>query len=413
MLDTTSILSRLRIILEGEATRRGIASGRFSGDLWPSLDVGEQVRRALASPRFDVTLRGLERSDATDGITSHAVYRISVTVRVVRALTAEHVVSDATRDNVAALASIDGDMIAQAFSFENTIPAVGVVSGKLEVTRSTHAVELSTDAPSHVTTEHVAEGWVSVPLDPNVIYLFDPVTESTARTYDSPITGSVMSGSNSMTWGIVFYQERVTPAGYGTVVTIYRGGLTGGVGNKHGVFTNNGAFYFRIYDGTGTLYGSATPTLGTSYDGTMVSLMWTYSSPTLRTYVNGVQYGSDVTTGGGITQVADGVFGGADKCVSINKDGLFGAGGNKNDSLWYQGVALSNTTALTPTQVAAWHNATRRQSRVASFPGCEYLLDMATNPSLGTTWTDQIGDTVWTRFNTSGTVQTITSGRWL
>lgn len=420
-MDGVSLTRQLREILGSNAgAGRTIPSSRFSGELNPSTTDGEQSRRALVKPVFDVSLDGLARDDGADGFSHSAIYRLGVTVRVIRFLGAEHALTDATRDNVAALAAVDADMIAQAFSFDGSSQTwqvdgspTGIVGGKLEVTRSAHEVTLAADQPSKITTLHKLTGWVRVALAAPAFYLWDPVTESTATVYNSPDTGSVMIGSNTMTWGIVFYQERVTPANYGSVVTIMRGSLVAGVGNRHGVFTNNGAFYFRIYDGTGTLYGSATPTLGTAYDGTMVSLVWTYNSPTLRTYVNGVQYGSDVTTGGGITTVPDGVYGGGTKCLSINSDGIFGGGANKNDSLWYMGAALSNTTAMTSTQVAAWHSATMRSGRVARFSGVQYLLDMSQNTGLGATWTDDVGGVAFSKYGTSGVVQTPSTLRWL
>lgn len=405
------ILARLLELLDTAAGGRAIPVSRFTADLQPSLPVSEQVRRALGGARFDVSIESLERDPASD--LGRIIYRIAINVRVVRSLTVLDALDDATRDAAMAAAADDIDYISQCFCFEDnvTISQTGLASGKLEHVSTETSVDLASNAPSHVTSQHRFSGWVLVRPDARSYYFLDPVTEATATSYDSPTTGNVMQGSTTMTWGLVYYQETPAPANYGTVVVMYRGGLSGG-GTKHGVFTNDGAIYFRIYDGTGTLYGSSTPTIGSSYNGQVVTLCWTYNSPTLRTFVNGVQYGADVTTGGGITQAPDGPFGGGSYCLSLNKDGVFGSGGNKNDSFWYMGFALSQTTALSVSQVASWHEAVKRTGSVASYPGVQYLVDMRDNTAMGATWTDRVAGINWTRLGTSRTLQTLSAVRW-
>jgi hypothetical protein len=405
------IIARLTELLDNAAGGRPIPLARLTGDLQPSLPVTEQVRRALSSARYSVSIDSLDRTEASD--LGRIIYKLSVSVRIVRSLTVLDALDDATRDAAIGAASDDVDFLAQCFCFENNATAsqTGVVSGKLEHVSFETTVELSSESPSHVTSIHTFEGWVVVAPEERLYYLLDPITEANAIVYNSPITGNVMSGSTTMTWCVVFHQETPAPANYGNVVMLMRGALGGGVGQKHGVFTNNGAIYFRIYDASGTLYGAPTPTLGSSYNGQMVTLCWTYNSPTLRTFVNGVQYGADTNTTGGITAIADGVYGGSDICVGLNGDGLFNSGGNRNDSLWYMGIALSHSTALSVAQVASWHESVKRTGAVSSYPGVQYLLDMRHNTTLPATWTDSVAGIAWTKQRV-GTVQSPSTVRW-
>jgi hypothetical protein len=411
-----TILARLRALLDTGVGGRSITSTRFDGDLQPSLPVGENVRRALVRPRYDVQIASLHPSSGSVNGTHHDIYQITVNVRVVRALTAIHVLDDATRDAAIAAASTDADDIAQCFTFEDNVTAStsGVVSGKLELQSSTQTTELSTDAPSHVTSEHVFTGWVCVALTAPAHPLMDPGNSTvTAWTYDSSTSLQIMRGSNTMTWSVVFYQETPAPIAYGSVAVLMRGAITAGAGNMHGIYTYNGSFYFGIFDGTGTWRVAPIPTLGSSFNGTMNTLCYTYDSPTLRTYVNGVQYGSGQTTNGGLSLVSDGAYGGDEKCLSINKDGLRAGGGNRNTSLWFMGVAVSDSIALSATQIAQWHAATVAANSVATFPSVQYLWTARANPTMAASWPGSVGSSALTRYvGTGGTVQTPTALTW-
>lgn len=406
------IIARLTELLDNAAGGRPIPLARLTGDLQPSLPVTEQVRRALSGARYTVTVDALERTEASD--LGRIVYRISASVRIVRSLTVLDALDDTTRDAAIAAGADDVDFLSQCFCFEDNITnsQTGVVSGKLEHVSTETVTALSAESPSHVTSTHRFAGWVMVRHEDRSYYFLDPVNEATACVYASPTTGNIMSGSTTMTICMVWYQETPAPANYGNVMFVSRGGLSAGAGGWYGSFTNNGAVYFRIYDGTGTLYGSTTPTIGSSYNGQVVTICWTYNSPTLRTFVNGVQHGADVTTGGGFMSVADGAHGGAVRAFTFNGDGTVPSGANRNDSFWYMGGAFSQSTALTAAQVASWHEAVKRTGTVASYPGVQYLIDMRDNTAMAALWPDRVADIDWTRLNTSQALQTLSAVRW-
>lgn len=137
---TDAILTRVREVCEGTVaiTGREIDSARFTGEYGINEDRAEMTRRAMVIPRYDVRIESVEAHPAQPPtLTTLLLYKVMLSVKVIRHFQHVHLLSDTLRDDVLALAIQDGDVLGQAFHVPtvcNTTvngDSTGIISGLL------------------------------------------------------------------------------------------------------------------------------------------------------------------------------------------------------------------------------------------------------------------------------------------
>lgn len=112
-----AIKERLRELVENNAGTVRTIGSRFQGDLPPGLNASEERRRGVLSlAPAEVSLkRAKAHPQRIARMGNVQVHLIDAEVRVVRTLSVAEHVDDDLRDDVEALALLDGDVLTQCF----------------------------------------------------------------------------------------------------------------------------------------------------------------------------------------------------------------------------------------------------------------------------------------------------------
>lgn len=166
-VNTDAVLTRVREVLEGDASAtRAVALDTYLANLPPGLVSDEQSRRAMVNPRYDVRVVSLKPHPSMPPTgSSLGLYTLELEVVTARQLTLIHNLSDTRRDDVAALAAVDGDVISQAlcypFNLFQTLAGTltYLVNGCLKYDSSSLTrFEVPADGPGIIETTHRFHG---------------------------------------------------------------------------------------------------------------------------------------------------------------------------------------------------------------------------------------------------------------
>jgi hypothetical protein len=159
-VDFTTILTSLRMMLEaGNGDNLEIPATRFDGDLYATLELDEQSRRALVSPRIEARITRVTPFPSSPLEEYPLVrYEIGIEILVVRHGNDAHKLVNATRDDIKALAVQDADVICQALEYK-WAQATDLVSNRLTyVSSDIGDFELTDDGSGLISTVHSFTG---------------------------------------------------------------------------------------------------------------------------------------------------------------------------------------------------------------------------------------------------------------
>lgn len=147
-IQTGPILTRLREVLEESAgSIRTVPVDRFQGDLPSGLDPNEENRRAMEKPRVEASITRVEPHPQTPPETGNLhLLRIGVQVRLIRLMSRDEQLTDATRDTLRALAYEDADVVRQALGRHQNLrqtaagTATDIVTGLLMYVATTFTI---------------------------------------------------------------------------------------------------------------------------------------------------------------------------------------------------------------------------------------------------------------------------------
>lgn len=122
-LKTAAILTRIREVLEESAgDLRTVPVGRFSGGLPEGLSETAEEIRALEAPRIETRIASKRPSPASPPVNGNLrIYELTIEVRVIRLVEPLDQLDDESRVALQALASADGDIIAQALNYPGNL----------------------------------------------------------------------------------------------------------------------------------------------------------------------------------------------------------------------------------------------------------------------------------------------------
>lgn len=167
-LQSAAILTRIREVLtDGAGSVRTIPLGRFTGDLPEGLPEYAEEMRALGNARVEARIVSKRKSPASPPMSGNLrIYELRVEVRVVRLVEPLNQHDDKSRLALMALASDDGDYIAQALENPGALSetesgdATGLASGVLIYEGdSTSVVGRIADGAQTLSTVHNFRGY--------------------------------------------------------------------------------------------------------------------------------------------------------------------------------------------------------------------------------------------------------------
>lgn len=167
---TAALLVRVREVLQGGfGELRTIVPGTYVPGFHEEQGDAAKSFAAIPVPRVEVRPTSIARNVASPSVIgSFALYDVELEVAIVRHLNQKHRLSSATRDEVMAAATADGDVVAQALSFPDSLTTTeagvdtGLCSGLLTYGGSELRVSLVDGAPGVVESTHKFSGIVRV-----------------------------------------------------------------------------------------------------------------------------------------------------------------------------------------------------------------------------------------------------------
>lgn len=137
-IDVDAILTRVREVCESTVpiVGRNVPALRFIGQFGIDESRDEMTRRALTNPRYDIRVVTMAvHPNQPPLLGTLLLYKLELEIKCVRNFEHIHLLSDAKRDDVLALAIQDGDVLGQSFQVYNVLAQTsggtdtGVVSG--------------------------------------------------------------------------------------------------------------------------------------------------------------------------------------------------------------------------------------------------------------------------------------------
>lgn len=165
------ILTAIRGVIEdGDGTARTISASSYQGGIYDSLGRDAESTAALIKPRAEANIRDVSPHPAGHNVLGSVLLRaLTIEVRLVRHLNLIHATSNSLRDDLKALATRDGDVIAQALTYPGNLTtdsganATNLVSGCLLYQSSkVGAVELDGEAGGRIETVHTFSATATV-----------------------------------------------------------------------------------------------------------------------------------------------------------------------------------------------------------------------------------------------------------
>jgi hypothetical protein len=160
-IDAAGLIARVREVLsEAAGSLRTIAGDTYGGEYYDGLDDDEASQRAMVRPRFDVVISSVEPHPmAPPRNDSIGLYRVSVAVMVIRHISLDHQLTDATRDAARAAAVADADVVSQALEWPGNVhfssASTRIVGRKLDYLGSdVERFQLADDQPGIIETRH-------------------------------------------------------------------------------------------------------------------------------------------------------------------------------------------------------------------------------------------------------------------